>query len=120
MTATLNDMGLLATDAGFQRRVQSSMTAACIAIVSEAASASFHRERQKLAVQIMNAPTAWVALFSNAVATDTNCSTDATGGGSYVALTTGNLATQAALVTDAHINTAVSSMFNSFAVMPAS
>jgi hypothetical protein len=61
----------------------------------------------------VNAPDAYKVLFANTVATDANVSGDATVAGT-VPLTTGNVATQAALVTDAHIDNAISSQFNSF------
>jgi hypothetical protein len=60
-----------------------------------------------------------VALFSNTVANDTNVINDATAAGTVV-LTSGNRATQQALVTDAHIDLAIASSFNSFIREPAS
>jgi hypothetical protein len=60
-----------------------------------------------------------VQLFSNAVATDASVIGDATQAGT-VALTAGNRAAQSALVTDAHIDTAIASMFNSFIREPGS
>lgn len=93
------------------------MIAASIAIYNEGWGVAFHRERQSLAVSIMTSPELWKPLFANGVATDTNCISDATQAGT-VALTGGNMATQAALVTDAHIDAAVSSQFNCFARTP--
>lgn len=120
MTATLKDMGLLATDPTFQSRVQAAMISAAISITTEAWTVAFHRERQTYAVQILNAPSLYMPLFAGSVATDAATSTAATGGGTYVALTTANLATQAALATDVNINNAVSAQFNSFFRTPAS
>ncbi len=93
------------------------MIAASIAIYNEGWSIAFHRERQALAVGIMTAPDTWKPLFANGAATDSNCVSDATQAGT-VALTGGNVATQAALVTDAHIDAAVSGQFNCFARTP--
>lgn len=116
MAASHNDQYQLSQDVGFQNRVQAALIAACISISNEAWSA-LHRQRQSLVVQILQSPTGtntnWVQLFSNTVATDTNVIADATVGGT-VAITSGNRSTQAVLVTDGHIDTAISSSFNSF------
>jgi len=56
---------------------------------------------------------AYVTLFANAVATNATVLSDATQAGTVV-LTTGNVAAQAALVTDAHIDAAIAGMFNAF------
>jgi microcompartment protein CcmK/EutM len=111
----------LAQEPTFQNRVQASLVAACVAISTEGFSVVFHRERADVARQVLlgpNTPTNWVQLFSNAVATDTNVIGDATAAGTVV-LTSGNRATQQASVTDAHIDNAVSGMFNSFCREPA-
>lgn len=94
------------------------MLAASIAITTEAWTVAFHRERQTQAVGILNNPDSFKVLFASTVATDANVISDATQVGT-VALTTGNVATQAALVTDAHIDAAVSAQFNSFFRTPA-
>ncbi len=59
----------------------------------------------------------FVILFANAVATDTSILADATIGGT-VAIIPANRAAQALLATDAHIDSAVSAMFNSFITEP--
>jgi hypothetical protein len=108
-------MYTLSTDNTFQHRVQASLLAACVSISNEAWSA-LHRQRQNFVVQILQSPTImgnWVTLFANLVATDTSVIADATVGGT-VPLTGVNLTVQAALVTDAHIDAAVSSEFNAF------
>lgn len=116
MAASRNDQYQLSQDVGFQNRVQAALIAACISISNEAWSAT-HRQRQNLVVSILQSPTGtsmnWVQLFANTAATDTNVIADATNGGT-VAITSGNRSTQAALVTDAHIDAAISSEFNSF------
>jgi hypothetical protein len=123
MAVTKSDMYQLSQEPTFQNRVQASLIATCVNIAAEGFSVVFHRERADLARQIMLAPnganTNYVVLFSNALATDTNIINDATQNGT-VALTSGNRATQAALVTDAHIDNAVSAMFNAFCREPAS
>jgi microcompartment protein CcmK/EutM len=111
----------LSQEPTFQNRVQASLVAACIAISNEGWSIPFHRERSDFATRVLLAPngtTNYVGLFSNAVATDALVIGDATQAGTVV-LSSGNRATQAALVTDAHIDSAISAMFNSFVREPA-
>jgi len=110
-----NDKYQLSQDSGFKNRVRVSLIAACIAIANEGWNAVFHEQRMRQAQRILNAPDSYVPLFANSVATDTSVINDATATGT-VALTTGNVATQAALVTDAHIDNAISAQFNSFLV----
>lgn len=114
-----SDKFLLAGDPTFIGRVRQSMIAAAISIKNEAVTTSFHRERETLVVAIMNSPENYKTLFANSVATDANCISDATVAGA-TALTGANVAAQAALVTDAHIDVAVSSQFNSFIRTPGS
>ncbi len=80
---------------------------------------AFQRERQTYAVAILNSPDTFKSLFACVVTSDANVISDATQAGTVV-LTTGNTAAQAALVTDAHINTAVGNSFNAFFRVPAS
>lgn len=121
MAISHNDRYLLATDAGFQHRVQASLITTCVSIANEGWGTPFHRERAQFVTQVLANPTGtnnnWVILFSNTVATDSNVISDATQAGT-VALTTSNLAAQAALVTDSHIDTAISSEFNAFIRVP--
>jgi hypothetical protein len=118
MAVSYNDKYQLSQDATFQNRVRTSLVAACISIYNEGWGVAFHRERQTFATAVMNAPDAFKALVANGVATDTNVINDATATGT-VALTAGNVATQAALVTDAHIDAAISGQFNTFFRTPA-
>lgn len=113
MAASRSDMYFLSTDPTFQNRVRASMVAAAISVTTEAWTVAFHRERDTYAVAILNSPDSYKLLFANAVATDANCISDATQAGTVV-LSGGNVVTQAALVTDAHIDAAISSQFNSF------
>lgn len=112
----LSDQFQLSQDPTFQGRVQASVIAACVAISNEGWTVAFHRERATFAAQILSSTSgqsSYVTLFANSVSTDTNCISDATQS-STVTLTTSNRAAQAALVTDAHINSAVASQFNSY------
>lgn len=121
MTITYSDKYQLAQEPTFQNRVQTSLIAACISISNEGWAVAFHRERADFCRQVLlspASPTNYVALFSNAVATDAGVIGDATQAGTVV-LTAGNRATQQALVTDAHIDTAIASAFNSFIREPA-
>lgn len=118
MAASRSDQFILATHVPFQNRVRSSMVFTAIAITTEAWTVAFHRERQTYAVAILNSPDAFMPLFANAIATDSLVIADATTGGTVV-LTGANITTQAALVTDAHIDAALSGQFNSFFRVPA-
>lgn len=113
MAATRSDSYILSTDVNFQNRVRTSLVAACISIKNEGVGVAFHRERETYLVAVMNQPDSFKTLFANSVATDASVIADATAAGT-VTLTSGNVATQAALVTDAHIDTAIASQFNSF------
>lgn len=122
MAAGRNDMYQLSQDPVFQNRVQASLLAACVAIANEGWAVPFHRERATFAAQVLSSngsQATYVTLFANAVATDANVIADATQAGT-VALTPANRATQALLVTDAHIDNAISGQFNSFIREPSS
>lgn len=122
MAASRSDQFQLGQDTVFQGRVQASLIAACVAIGNEGWAVPFHRERSTFASQILSATggqSAYVTLFAASVATDPTCIADATQGGTVV-LTTANRAGQAALVTDAHIDAAVSAQFNTFIREPGS
>lgn len=121
MAVSQSDKYQLSQEATFQNRVQASLVAACVSISNEGWAVAFHRERADFATRVLgsqNGTPNYVTLFSNAVATDTNVINDATVGGT-VPITAGNRAAQQLLVTDAHIDSAVSSMFNSFIREPA-
>jgi hypothetical protein len=118
MAYSRSDMNVLQTDAGFVGRVRASMIAQSIAITNEGWTVAFHRERDSYAVQVLNSPDTFKQLFANAAATAPNVVTDATQGGTVV-LASSNVAVQAALVTDADIDGAVTSQFNSFFRTPA-
>jgi hypothetical protein len=108
-----SDQQLLAADGTFQNRVRQSLITACNSIKNEAATTAFHREREAFLVGVMSNPDNYKAIVSQSVATNASVIGDATVAGT-VPLTVGNAATQAALVTDVHIDTAIASNFNSF------
>lgn len=122
MTATpspnYSDKQILAGDATFQNRVRQSLLAACTSIKNEDTTTAFHRERETFLVGVINQPDTYKVLFAQVVAGDALVIGDATVAGA-TPLTSGNVATQAVLVTDPHIDTAVSSSFNSFFRTPA-
>ena len=116
MAVSHNDRYLLGTDSKFQNRCQASLLTTAIAIQSEAPTAAYHRERDIYVAAIMST----IALFNDAVqrhsfacATDANVIGDATQGGT-VTLTSANVDNQQALVTDAHIDAAMSAQFDTF------
>ena len=114
-----SDKQLLSGDPTFQNRVRQAMIAACINIKSESpTTVPFHRERETFIVGVMSQPDVFKVLFAQSVATDASVIGDATVGGT-VPLTTGNVATQAALVTDPHIDTAIAGQFNAYFRTPA-
>lgn len=121
----LTDEYQLSLDGVFQNRVQAALIATCVAIGTENPTTTpFHRERQNYAEQILNSgvagnQAAYVTQFSVAVATVTAVINDATQNGT-VSVTSGNRATQAALVLDTDINNAVSAVFNTFIRLPGS
>ena len=117
MAATLADQAILKAEPSFISRVGAALVAACVAARNEAittATESLHARRSAFAVTVLNNPTPYQVLFAGTVATDATVSTAATGGGTYVALTAGNVAAQQALATDASIANAVSSQYNSY------
>ena len=115
MPASRSDSQVLSSDSGFRNRVRSSLIAAAVAITNEGWAVPFHEQRMRYAVKILNAPDSFAPLFTNSVATDATVLADATQAGT-IALTAANVAAQALLVTDAHIDGAVSAQYNSFLV----
>lgn len=118
MAASYSDQQFLAADVTFQNRVRQSLLAACIAIKSEAVTVAFHRERETFLVGVTTSPDSYKVFVAQAVATNASVISDATVAGTVV-LTGANAAAQAALVTDAHLDTAIASDFNSFFRTPA-
>jgi hypothetical protein len=120
MAASASDMYQLSLDPVFQGRVQAEVLLTCINIAAEGWAVAFHDRRAAFAQQILtttSTPNPYFTLFSNSVSTDPSVISDATQAGTVV-LTSGNRATQAALVTDTHINNAVSGQFNAYIRQP--
>jgi hypothetical protein len=120
MAASHSDSFQLSQDTIFQGRVQQAFVQAGISIANEGWAVAFHRERARFisnALQSAASLAAVTALFTAAVSTDANCLADATVGGT-IPITGANRVAQAALVTDAHIDSAISSQFNTFILEP--
>lgn len=112
MAASYSDMSFLAGDAAFGNRVGSALWQQAVNIAGEAWS-SVHAARKQYCTQILNNPTFYKPFFINVTSVDPTVIADATVAGT-VPLTSGNAATQGALVTDTHIGNAISGAFNSF------
>lgn len=117
MAASFNDANILGTNALFVGRVQAALLSACVNIAAEGNVAD-HAVRLQLVHAVLSTPTNlanYASEFGLTAATDATVLADATQNGTVV-LTTGpgNIATQQALVTDAHITNAVSGQFNAF------
>jgi hypothetical protein len=118
MAASRADQAILSSDPTFKNRVRQSMVAACISISNEGwAGGGIHRQRIDFATKVLGVPDSYKQLFAISVATDASVIADATVGGTVV-LTAANVAAQGALVTDAHMDNAVSGQFNSFFLPP--
>lgn len=115
--ATHSDSSFLATDTLFQNRVKEAMAATCISIANETFAVANHKKRADFCSTILFAPETYKVLFSVTVATDVTVLNQATTNGTIV-LTAGNVAGQAALVTDNNIDNAISSEFNAFLQLP--
>jgi hypothetical protein len=116
MAASLNDSATLGAHAPFMARVQSGLVSACVAIANEGTNVVNHVPRIQLVHQVLANPTtltAWSNIIALSVANDASVIADATQAGTVI-LAAGNIAAQAALVTDAHITNAISAMFNAF------
>jgi hypothetical protein len=114
MAASRADQAILAADPTFINRVRQSLIAACISISNEGYSGgAIHKQRAQRAGAILNLPDTYKPIYAVSAATDANVISDATAAGTVV-LTAANVAAQAALVTDAHLDTAMSAQFNSF------
>lgn len=130
---SLNDKYVLSQDGGFLSRVRTGIIAAAVAISNEGSGVALHASRGALAAAVLAAPDQWKASFAATSATDAAVASDATAAGTVVLVPdsctgnatsgppactggthVGNLAVQAALATDAHINTAISAEWNAF------
>ena len=109
------DSFVLGNSVTFQSRVQASLLSAAVNIAAEGNVVN-HTPRLQLVHSILASPgaiTNYDSMFSLAVATDPTVLSDATQAGTVV-LSSSNICTQQALVTDAHIDNAVSGQFNAF------
>ena len=114
MAATYSDQQFLVADTTFQNRVRQSLLSACVAIKAESpTTVAFHREREAFLVGVTNSPDTYKVFVAQNVATNASVIGDATAAGTVV-LSAANAAAQAALVTDAHLDAAISSNFNTF------
>lgn len=115
--ASYADKAILSSDTTFQNRVREVIAANCISIANEGFAVVNHKKRADFCVLILFTPDSYKTLFAITMATDTSVIADATQAGTVV-LTAGNVATQAALVTDGHLDTAFSSQLNSYLQLP--
>jgi hypothetical protein len=114
-----NDSQLLSGDPTFQNRCRQALIATCLSIKQEdPMTVPFHRERETFVAAVMNAPDSYKELIAMAVAGGITVVNDATQNGT-VPLTAGNVATQQMLVTDQHINQAITNGFNTYFRTPA-
>ena len=114
MAASRSDQAILSADPVFQNRVRQSMVSAAIAVYNEGWAVVFHRARARQCQVILNDTLDVLKIqYARSVATDASVIADATVAGTVV-LTTGNAAAQAALVTDVHIDNAISGQFNCY------
>jgi len=121
MAASRSDSYVLSTDGTFRNRVRAALQVAATNINGEARTVpanfpawsvqDYYAKRANLAERINNSPDTYAPLMANLVATDATVLADATAAGTVV-LAAGNVAAQAALVTDAHIDTAIAGQFN--------
>lgn len=112
------DANVLGVNLTFIGRVQSAMLSAAISIFNEGIAVNNHAPRVQLIHNMLASPTQitnFANMFSLAVATDATVLGDATQANT-VPLTTSNIQTQQALITDAHISSAVAAQFNAFAL----
>lgn len=107
----------LGNDSIWQNRVKASLLSACVAIQTENFQTTlFHRERSNYVAEITGSVASLndaVSRHAFAAATDPNVISDATQAGT-VSITSANADTQQALVTDLHLDTAISNQFNTF------
>jgi hypothetical protein len=115
--ASHGDQALLSADPTFQNRVKESLAASCVAIANEGFAVVNHKKRADYCAGVLAAPDSFKVIFAVTVATDTNVIADATASGT-LPLTPANAAAQGALVSDAHIDAAISSEFNAFLLLP--
>jgi hypothetical protein len=115
MAASRSDSFVLGTNSTFIGRVKAAMVSAAVNIASEGLNVVNHGPRIQLVHGILSSPTNqdnYASMFTLSVATDPTVLADATQAGTVVL--GANVGTQQALVTDAHIDTAVAGQFNAY------
>lgn len=115
MAVSHSDRYLLGQDTGFRNRIRAGLINGALSVVAEQVTVTDHWKRAKKATEILNSPDTFYIRFADAVACDAAVINAATATGT-VTLTAGNVAAQAALVTDAQINAALVATFNAFLV----
>jgi hypothetical protein len=117
--ASHNDSAVLSTDTTYQNRVQEAVLAYCVQTVinEDPRTVVNHKQRAAFCQLVVTAPATYKVLFAATTATDTTILADATQAGTVV-LTSGNVAAQAALVTDIHIDNAAAAEFGAFPLQP--
>lgn len=118
-----NDAALLAGEPGFISRVREAVIVYCNVVANESvtqASIALHQRRVAFASQTLGNisanPSAIAQFFAYCVASDATVLSDATVAGA-TPLTSGNVATQSPLATDAHISNAIAAQWNTFFVI---
>lgn len=101
--ASFSDLGSIALDGNFQKRIQYAMTVAAVNVYSEAANTTGHAARSAFAVKVINGQ---VNITAAALAVLTNAS---------IAAEAVLLTTPAFAIPDGDIQFAVNSLWNSFA-----
>ena len=121
MAVNRTDMYWLSQDPGFQKRCQTSFMDRCNIVQTEGFSVVFHRERSRFAVNSTANPQAFANTMAQVyigTATDSSVIADATAGGITHLVDGATAATGGLLVTDAHIDAAISGQFNTWSLQP--
>ena len=114
---TYADGNILTTDPTFQARVRLAVKYYATQVSAESGATQYHSSRDAIAVAAVSNLSTWGPLFADVIASTTassSCLWQATGSGTYVALTAGNVATQQALCTDVQLGTQVAANWNVF------
>ena len=115
MAVKFTDMDFLRQDPTFGTRVRAGMIQGAVAVGNEdPRTVAFHDKRAAYVAQVMNAPDTFMPLFASACATDSGVINAATANGTVSITSLAIAATQAAVVTDAQITTAIGNVFNAF------
>lgn len=102
--ATLQSQYTLSQDVNFQQRVRQALVSSAIAISNESVGTFAHNQRVALATKVLADPARWTLAIVEGVASD-----------AAVSAAAGSPTPNQANVTDAQINTAVTSQWNAYA-----